>query len=55
METNSSIQGGGCVRRVVVWGKQGGDVDPFQACHMKVVHGCVSMGTTTPGSTHCMQ
>lgn len=51
METDPGVRGGGRVRRVVVWGKQGGDDGSFQACRMKEVRGCVRARTTTPGST----
>jgi hypothetical protein len=51
METDPGVRGAGRARRVVVWGKQGGDGDSFHACRMKDVHGHVCARTTTPGST----
>lgn len=55
MGTDPGVRGGGHVRRVVAWGKQGGDDGSFQACRMKAVRGRVSVRTTTPGSTRCMR
>ena len=40
MGTDPGVRGGGRVRGVVVWGKQGGG-DSFHACYMKAVHGLV--------------
>ena len=40
MGTDPSIRGGGHMRGVVAWGKQGGG-DSFNACYMKAVHGLV--------------
>lgn len=45
METDPGVRGGGRVRRVVAWGKQGGDDGSFQACRMKAVRGRVSVRT----------
>jgi hypothetical protein len=40
MGTDPGIRGGGRVRGVVMWGKQGGG-DSFHVCYMKAVHGLV--------------
>ena len=50
MGTDPGVRGGGRVRGVVAWGKQGGG-DSFQACYMKAVRGRVCARTTMPGST----